>query len=95
MTKTKHTPAPWVLKPDPDADNRWDMVVVSDHRYIQCEGRTYEEAQANAQLIVAAPELLEALKLVMKHAIYDYETNDDIINAAAIANAAIAKAEGR
>lgn len=66
MTQSKHTPAPWYLKPDPHADNKWDMVVVSDHRYIQCEGRTAEEAQANARLIASAPELLEALEQILK-----------------------------
>ena len=86
MTDSKHTPAPWVLKPDPDADNRWDMVAVSDYRYIQCEGRTYEEAQANAQLISAAPELLEALENCLPH-----------IRSTALSNAqkAIAKAKGQ
>lgn len=55
---TKHTPGPWVLQPH-ETDFR---------REITAEGRRValatkrDERDANARLIVAAPELLEALK---------------------------------
>lgn len=88
MTQSKHTPAPWVLIPDPDADNRWDMVKVSDCRYIQCEGRTYKEAQANAYLVSAAPELLEALMDMVSDV---NETSEATLN---FAKKAIKKARG-
>jgi hypothetical protein len=49
----KHTPAPW------NYDGR--IVTASDGDILFNVGRTNEEYQANAKLIAAAPELLEAL----------------------------------
>jgi hypothetical protein len=57
----KHTPKPWIIRGKPnllcvvdkDSDYIVDRFVLGD--------RPYEEHLANARLIAAAPELLEAL----------------------------------
>jgi len=51
---------------------------------------------ALAHLLAAAPEMLEALKALLKsNAIYDEERTDEIIRAVDLTRKAIAKAEGR
>ena len=52
------------------------------------------EQKANARLIAAAPDLLDALKLMLAEC-FDEERDDATIHAVAQARAAIAKAEGR
>jgi hypothetical protein len=52
-----------------------------------------EERKANALLIAAAPELLDAL-LVMLAVCWDLEVDDATVHATALARAAIAKATG-
>ena len=97
----KHTPGPWsagLL----DLDDAWpcikafqgEVYIVPpgyDGRYADfgVTGRSYDEARANARLIAAAPELLEALKELRDW----YRENVGL--PACKANAAIAKAEGR
>jgi hypothetical protein len=54
---------------------------------------TLEKAEANAQLMAAAPDLLVALYSMMEHC-YDPDRNDDIVKAFDLARDAIAKAEG-
>ena len=53
-----------------------------------------QEQKANARLIAAAPELFDALKLMLAEC-FDEERDDATIHAVAQARAAIAKAEGR
>jgi hypothetical protein len=53
-----------------------------------------QEQKANARLIATAPELLDALKLMLAEC-FDEERDDATIHAVAQARAAIAKAEGR
>lgn len=69
MTEHKHTPGPWTTI---DAKNLclgypgtveihapdWDALAVV---YVETCGNPSEEGEANAQLITAAPDLLEAL----------------------------------
>jgi len=67
--KTKHTPGPWTV------NGRW--VSQGEHRTI-CnatemtmkslvrQAAEYEQACANAQLISAAPEMIEALEMLSK-----------------------------
>ena len=50
----KHTPLPWKLITDPNEWAAWDCVEVAPCRYILTEGRSLEEAQANAEFIVKA-----------------------------------------
>jgi hypothetical protein len=90
---TKHTPGPWSLKDDliygPDG-----ITIVSADGLMENYGppdRSMEENYANARLIAAAPELLEALKGLFKN-------NQDIdayLQAKDKAVQAIAKAEGK
>jgi hypothetical protein len=68
MTTTQHTPGPWKAE-------GWNNLVVNsrdgDTIIIEPGGSKYaklEELQANALLIAAAPELLEALKGMMEWA---------------------------
>ena len=60
-----HTPGPWTFEGDEieaaaEVVN-CQFVKVAPHRFVAVEGRTETEAIANAHLIAAAPELLEAL----------------------------------
>ena len=58
---SKHTPGPWRVVNDVDIQSgpQGCLAYVSTGG---ARGRTFEEAQANAQLIAAAPELLEECK---------------------------------
>jgi len=91
----KHTPGPWQVtmlhgEPARAVTNR-DNVLVAD-----CYPDTHEDLQlpqsyqANARLIAAAPEMLEAL-----HAMLDEHADCKGCDASDLAFAAIAKAEGR
>lgn len=54
---------------------------------------TLKEAEANARLMAAAPDLLVALYAMMEHC-YDPGRDDSIVNPSDLAREAIAKAEG-
>src|SRR6185503_8907079 len=76
MSKAMHTPGPWTasnpqevkVKPrthhiilkGPGLEN---IALISSWRSVETEA---EEAQANAHLIAAAPDLLEALELILE-----------------------------
>ena len=66
MAETKHTPGPWtadrqyIEKKMPPGSNRKIIAEVYWH--------VYDEYEANARLIAAAPELLEALELLVSFA---------------------------
>ena len=76
MSEIKPTPGPWEAKPTGPWDG-WDGwsvedatgAVVCDAHGSQLDGRR----EANARLIAAAPELLEAAKLVLEW----YEAEDN------------------
>lgn len=55
--KTSHTPGPWSIQGD-KIINEETIQYIAD---IRRDGEDDPEAQANARLIAAAPELLEAL----------------------------------
>jgi hypothetical protein len=98
----KHTPGPWLMT---DGDfvyalherngrqvNRFSAAI--DH--YPSQGGTAEEGRANAHLIAAAPDLLEALKYITSNCRVFCEDSMDIDDGAVYeARAAIAKAEGR
>lgn len=95
-----HTPAPWLIAPH---ESR--RVVRADGRSIAwCGTYPEDEAIANARLIAAAPDLLDALRAVLAaerfsarspETVQQAEAKLDHIRAAAVkADAAIAKAEG-
>ena len=113
MTDTKHTPGPWVAQvrntiiPDcitaditPNGDEyRGDVARLQSCEHI--DGITQDEMRANAHLIAAAPDLLEALEEVLDGLGFlsggDHELEGYGIDEArgAEIRAAIAKAKGQ
>jgi len=91
MTQSKHTPAPW----DVETVNSEDYVA---YALLGCQ--YVSEQEANAHLIAAAPELLEALKR-LDNTIDDYLNGmedtpiEDIIDAQEQARLVIKKAESK
>lgn len=73
MSKLQHTPGPWQIgTPPPNGEqtiglNNGLMIAIST------TGDNID-SKANARLIAAAPEMLEALMEVAKYWQYDYET---------------------
>lgn len=68
MSETKFTPGPWFVSTAND-ENAYEMGVQSEHdvKWHVCDicgGRDIDQ-QANAHLIAAAPELFEALNLMV------------------------------
>jgi hypothetical protein len=68
MTQTaKHTPGPWYAKQGNDQLVSDDTTVVSLHPggwHVFSPADTHGDSEADARLIAAAPELLEALELL-------------------------------
>src|SRR5690606_36352395 len=103
MSERKHTPGPWtpmVRQPASRADNGlcalaqvwggWIVVVPS-----WMVDRSGYDAEANARLIAAAPELLEALLAIEEAFVTDHGAlNQTQIEAIRLVDAAIAKATG-
>ena len=100
MKEFKGTPGPWVAHDD--EESMATSVIMNDFGDILCVVGTYmtsfEEDYANANLIAAAPELLEALKELIsgyedreKSGMFDMLVHGDLIEKA---NAAINKALG-
>ena len=95
MSAPKHTPGPWGY------DGAYDVVMRDDvGAWIACvnfEHVDEEQAVADAHLIAAAPEMLEALKRLRAVATQslDIDLIDGGLDALAEVDAAIAKAEGR
>jgi hypothetical protein len=89
----QHTPGPWELVCG-DENNIFDYVRIADRRLIICEGRSKDEANANARLIAAAPELLEALQSLCSAFDGDTECTEilDMLSKGGPIRAAIAKA---
>ena len=67
MSEAKHTPGPWRVEVDTDPEasweRKWPTINAEKYEVVGCEGfyGDYETDMANARLIVAAPDLLEAL----------------------------------
>lgn len=106
MTQFKGTPGPWEVKPE-EVDRpyirirgtqwggRFKVANVLSPDYDGVHHREADETRANARLIAAAPELLEALQLAEKAMVegrnVTYPEWYGVINKA---RAAIAKATG-
>jgi hypothetical protein len=95
MSDAKHTPGPWTASAT-DVLQGWQSD--SAHRKVICRGErdAYSgvieaEQLANARLIAAAPELLEALKAVQQERDFIVRCGDHIQG---VVDAAIAKATG-
>ena len=102
MSEAKHTPGPWswsdkFLTSD-SAQHTWSLLGANGYGILSCDGDSNspqylgESGKADALLIAAAPELLEALKLVRDY-IVTMKGNGHEYQAAV--DAAIAKAEGK
>jgi hypothetical protein len=104
---TKHTPGPWKAQMREGYVGQWEVVSTCETEWWIADAAPYNE-QANARLIAAAPELLEALVWMVEND-ETYEGDEPIrehngrtwneMNAYWIeglnrARAAIAKAEG-
>ena len=91
MSETKHTPGPWVVKSARSGfyvESQFDVIVESLDEF----GRYGAiDDEANARLIAAAPELLEALEGCI--VVID-NGRVPSLNFQAAARAAIAKAKG-
>ena len=99
----KHTPGPWVVR---TIDQSLATVETQDGEYIICNAAQlrgddwkteHAERKANARLIAAAPELLDALQSIAEccnedRTARDYASRQTEIRG--IARAAIAKATG-
>ena len=105
---SKHTPGPWRtfngtdIFPD-DADKNGTRYIADCGMAGLTDNIDYNERMANAKLIAAAPQMLEALKAFvglesdarLMEARYGIEMTDEVKNAFKLMNIAIAAAEGR
>lgn len=95
--EAKHTPGPWVVDPTGSAGgfevnstaDPWKAIVTVEANCLGAGEVSESEAEANAQLIAAAPDLLAVCKRIvaggMSYPKYDRD----------LAAAAVAKAEGK
>lgn len=94
---SKHTKGPWIVYAKPDVDCDGFDGAGTDTAYFLAVPGGYQdgaEQDANARLIAAAPELLDALKVAVRRL---EEIQYQIASPKQIEflNAAIAKAEGK
>lgn len=113
MTTAKYTPGPWLARTTYFGANGIGTPCIShgDTASVMCwlnlsgaynGNEEFDRAQADARLIAAAPDLLEALKISLSdhERIIRYKTEQneyirpELLAAAESARAAIAKAEG-
>lgn len=102
MTQPKHTPGPWKLEWRKTDGNRynWHACIGENTNPVQCTIRGHYDnpelqsrQEANAHLIVAAPELLEALESAMGM-IKGHQESKEKVARYEFARAAVAKAKG-
>ena len=86
---TKHTPGPWMATPTSGTYGHVSSSPVGGGDIATAWG-VVGDGHADAHLIAAAPEMYEALKMVMLHGRID--DSEERMN---IVGAAIAKAEGK
>lgn len=93
----KHTPGPWTYEKATASHETWHVRSKKQGCIVALQGRT---AQANAMLIAAAPDSLEAAKKLIEYEDL-LEAEDDVsamlayAEAVKLARKAIAKAEGK
>lgn len=95
MSDMKWTPGPWIrcdAEINEDASSHGWFVRVAPHRVITVEGRTADEADANAHLVAAAPGLVDALLEAIIWDAYDEQGQPAVWLDKA--RAALAKARG-
>ena len=101
MSQSNHTPGPWTVDWSDDGPliHTGDLMIASvsgSTEHIKVRGIDEQTTEANASLIAAAPDLLEALERLLEHGerhnMYHEAGKDaDIVNQA---RSAIAKARG-
>ena len=105
----EHTPGKWWIGKRRNSEGDVDQVIVADsgtnyriaELNVSSHGRGEEEQTANARLIAAAPELLEALRGLFEHCAMmhkhwgDNSNHKEADNAIKQAQAVIAKVEGK
>lgn len=92
---TQHTPGPWIQRGEIVVTNRPMLGAYNEVSVVSLE-RPVEERLANARLIAAAPDMLQAL-LEVVYAVSGelaYEPESATAHAITLAQQAIAKAEG-
>ena len=92
-----HTPEPWYVGPhSTHGDCYYEVYDAVGDSIAHVSGRPGAEAEHNAKLMHAAPELLSALSALVEHTawICDGSYSDDVDAAYAAARAVIAKAGG-
>jgi len=94
-----HTPGPWLRESEINSEGSDWILVTKDYAEIVDlrldDGLVVseQEQEANARLIAAAPEMLNALRGVAERWDKDDEADDPVLGA--VIRSAIAKAEGR
>lgn len=89
MSEMKHTPGPWKLGPR-------GITITDKEGFVLCNLTIFNQQEANARLIVAAPDLLEALVALVEQVAFEWRIYDlmNIDDEMAAARTAIAKATG-
>lgn len=97
---SKHTPGPWVIGEsdsrgihcvDARDPNRAGIIELCEVFGVQQDDKEDDVSRANARLIAAAPDLLEALKLAVNQNYHDMQMTGEELR---ICEMAIAKATG-
>lgn len=70
-TQGRFTPGPWRAKRTEYSAGNWDILAFVGREHPICQTSCYD-AEANARLIAAAPDLLEALRAL----VYFHDTDD-------------------
>jgi len=92
MNTPKHTPGPWTIGEEGLIRSPFGFVGTVAGMGDDCD----DESQANANLLCASVDLLNALRMVTKASTcHRWRTNSDEADVWAVARAAIAKAEGK
>jgi len=98
MTETKHTPGPWVWNEIAPDDREWgacEIWPVSNGDPDYAPVATMVCGVANARLIAAAPELLEAARFVLSNPPVEYDAGEWHEEGLKALGAALLCAEGR
>jgi hypothetical protein len=67
----KHTPGPWYLKDVIEADGRPVCKIMSDGQFVAYV-HAHQRNVANARLVAAAPDLLEALTVLTDNIVHAF-----------------------
>ena len=99
-TKTQHTPGPWRWSDEyqaRDLTDTWSLLGKDGYGILSCDGKCNSPLEANkadAHLIAAAPDLLEAIKGILNLLDSGMNGSKALTETLADARAAIAKATG-